>query len=60
MDMIFERMASLYGLDENQTAQLMDWELEAEYENCIPRAREIGMAEELVRRGETVYLISDM
>ena len=57
---IFERMAVLYGLDKAQTDALMGWELEAEYENCIPLGKNIRLAEELCEKGETVLLISDM
>ena len=38
----------------------MAWELEAEYENCIPYTEYLGKLERLVERGERVWLISDM
>ena len=59
-EMIFERMAELYHLTKEQTDLLMQWELDAEMENTIPREREIGMALDLADRKETVFLISDM
>ena len=60
MELIFERIQSLYGLSDEQTAQLMEWELEAEYDNCIPFEQNLALAEDLVKRGEQVCLISDM
>lgn len=57
---IFDRMAQMYGLSQQQTERLMAWELEAEYENCIPREKEIALVKELLKNGEEVVLISDM
>ncbi len=57
---IFDRMAELYHLSEQQIKTLMDWELEAEYENCIPIEEQIRQVRELTEKGETVLLISDM
>ena len=57
---IFERMASLYNLTDYQIRLLMDWELELEYENCIPLEETIALVKELKARGETVILVSDM
>ena len=57
---IYERMADLYTLSSSQIEMMMQWELEAEYENIIPIHDKIDMLKELVKSGETVVLISDM
>lgn len=57
---IFERMAAMYGLSREQTDLLMKWELDAEYENCIPCPKLVAHAEKLAEKNETVFLISDM
>jgi predicted HAD superfamily hydrolase len=59
-DLIFERLAEVYNLDDKQIKNLMDWELAAELENVIPLPDRIQMVKDLVEQGETVVLISDM
>ncbi len=57
---IFKRIADVYELNDAQIEKLMEWELEAEYDNSIPLDENIEMLRELVSRGETVVLVSDM
>lgn len=59
-DEIFQRMADVYGLDEEQTYLLKEWELETELDNVIPLREQIDLVKELLGRGERVVLISDM
>ena len=59
-DEIFQHIAELYDLSEKQIALLKQWELEAELENVIPLPAQVTMVKELVKKGETVILISDM
>lgn len=58
--LIFEKMAAMYHLSPEQISLLMQWELEEEYENCIPLPEKINLLKELHANGETVLLISDM
>ncbi len=57
---IFDRMQSLYHLNDSQIQALKEWELEAEYDNVIPNEEMIAYIEQLIDNGETVILISDM
>lgn len=57
---IFERMAKVYHLTGEQKNALMQWELEAEYESAIPIPRAVSYVKDLMQKGETVCLISDM
>ncbi len=57
---IFERMASVYHLTDEQRNALMQWELEAEYDSSIPIPGAVSYVKDLVQKGETVCLISDM
>lgn len=57
---IFDRMADLYYLTEEQVDNLMKWELEAEYENSIPYPEKINELKENIQAGNKVILISDM
>ena len=59
-DEIFDRLAAVYDLEEEQIACLKRWELEAEEDNVQPIPEQIQLLKELVARGETVVLISDM
>lgn len=57
---IFKRLQRVYELTDSQTEQLMQWELDAEYEDTIPCQEMVQFAEDLVELGETVVIISDM
>lgn len=57
---IFDRMAEIHGLSQEQKQALMAWELEAEWEDSIPIPDAISYVKDLVARGETVCLVSDM
>ena len=57
---IFERMAGIYHLSDEQVELLKNWELEEELSNSIPLPDQIETLKELHRNGETVVLISDM
>lgn len=57
---IYDRMQILYDLTDAQKEQLMQWELEAELEDTIPLPEQIKYVKELLKKGETVILISDM
>lgn len=59
-EMIFERMAAVYGLNEKQTDLLKQWEIEAELDNVIPIPENIAQVKALMDKGEHVILISDM
>ena len=59
-DGIFNRIQTSYNLTDKQRQLLMQWELEAEYEDSIPCTERVQFAEELVKNGETVVFISDM
>lgn len=59
-DEIFERLKTLYSLSDEQVSCLKEWELEAEYENTIPIKDRVDYVKELLSKGETVVLISDM
>ncbi len=60
MDMIFARMKAVYDITAEQAQTLMDWELEAEYDNTIPCESEIGRVQDLLDNGDAVILVSDM
>ena len=60
LDMIFERMRTVYSLTDEQTAKMKEWELEAEYRSSIPVRENIAAVLELLEAGEKVILISDM
>ena len=57
---IFDRMAEVYNLTEEQKDKLMQWELELEIDNVIPLENQINLVKELLAKGEKVVLISDM
>ena len=57
---IFERMADVYYLNDEQIKLLEDWELEAELDNVIPLVTQIDLVKKLLEKGEKVVLISDM
>lgn len=57
---IFTRMADLYHITDEQIKALMQWELEAEYENSIPLQEKIDELKLHLENNETVILISDM
>ncbi len=57
---IFDRMAEIHELNEEQIQALMNWEVEAELENVIPISDRIAYIEELLENGEDVIFISDM
>lgn len=57
---IFQRMANVYHLTIEQTEALMQWELEEELEDSIPIENTVAYVKDLLRKGETVCLISDM
>ena len=59
-DEIFERLQTVYGLDDEQISLLKEWELECELDNVIPLRPQIEKVRQLVDAGETVVLISDM
>lgn len=59
-DEIFDRIQYVYGISDKQKQMLKDLELEAEYENSIPLYEKIGFIEDLLERGDTAVLISDM
>lgn len=57
---IFYRMKETYDLTQSQVEALMQWELEGEYENCIPVENNIKILKKHLEDGDTVVLISDM
>lgn len=57
---IFHRMRETYDLDQTQVDALMQWELDGEYENCIPYEENIKLLRKHLDAGDTVVLISDM
>ena len=57
---IFERMAVIYHLGDEQVGLLKTWELEEELLNSVPLTDQIETVKALCRRGEEVVLISDM
>ncbi|MBR0398814.1 MAG: CDP-glycerol glycerophosphotransferase family protein [Eubacterium sp.] len=57
---IFERMKTLYELQDDQAEKLMDWEIQEELDNVIPLTEQIQYVKELRDNGNTVVLISDM
>ncbi len=59
-DEIFDRMAEVYKLSEEQISLLKEWELEAEYDACIPYKEHIDILKKLYSDGEQIVLISDM
>lgn len=59
-DEIFQRLAYVYGLSDEQTDLLKKWELEAEIENVIPLKPQIDLVKKYLADGECVVLISDM
>ncbi|EMK5086360.1 hypothetical protein V8X74_005523, partial [Escherichia coli] len=46
---IFSRIQSVYNLNDSQITKLMDWEVQAEYENVIPIDEMVKKAEQLVK-----------
>ena len=59
-DAIFDHLATIYQLSYRQISLLKEWEIAAEIENVIPLSDQLHFAEQLVRDGEQVVLISDM
>lgn len=59
-DDIFERIADLHALTPQQVDALKNWEIEGEVGSAIPDERNVAAVKELLARGETVVLISDM
>ena len=59
-DDIFARLAEIYPLPRESLELLKQWEIEAELENVIPVDDKVAFAEQLIRDGEQVVLISDM
>lgn len=57
---ILKRIQTLYGLNDEQTALLGRWEIQAEIEDVYPLEDTIARVKALVAAGETVVLISDM
>ena len=57
---IFDRIADVYGISDQQKQTLMDWELEAELDNVIPLKNQIDLIKKYKEEGHTVVLISDM
>lgn len=60
LDEILERISWVYGLTEEQTAKLRQWEIDAEIDNAIPLRKQINLIREYLGRGDKVILISDM
>ena len=52
-------MAALYGLDDMQKDQLMQWEIERELESCHPLVPHIFLTQDIAE-GNDIVLISDM
>lgn len=59
-DDIYDRIADLYQLVPEQVEALKAWEIEGEVLSAIPDPGNVKRIKELVARGETVVLISDM
>ena len=59
-DDIFSRLVEVYHLSNKQIDLLKQWEIDAELENVIPVKDKVAFAEQLIRDGEQVVLISDM
>ena len=59
-DEIYDWMGNTYQLNQEQINELKRFELEAEFENCMPIKSNIDKIEALKNNGETVLLISDM
>ena len=57
---IFDHMAALYGLDDMQKDQLMQWEIEGELEAGIPLVPQISLLKKYIAEGNDIVLISDM
>lgn len=59
-DEIFDRLAYVYSLSQDQINKLKSWEFEAELESVIPLKPQIDTVKELLKNKEDVVLISDM
>jgi len=57
---IFDNMSELFSLTKNQIDLLQKWEIEEEFENIDPLVDRVEEIKRLVKKGETVVLISDM
>ena len=57
---IYKVIASLNGLKDEQIKELMDLEIELEYDCSIAIQKNISYVKELIQEGEKVVLISDM
>lgn len=56
---IYERIAELYDLSDDQRDRLAGWELDAELACVEPRPEQVRQVRDLVAAGERVVLISD-
>lgn len=52
---IFDHMAALYGLDDMQKDQLMQWEIEGELEAGIPLVPQISLLKNILQRETTLF-----
>lgn len=59
-DEIFNRMAVVYDLTDDQVTKLKDWELEAELDNVIPLPKQINLVKRYLETDNKVVFISDM
>lgn len=57
---IYDRMAELYSLTNEQKQQLLSWECEAELESVMPIPERIDQLKTYLAQGHDVVLISDM
>lgn len=48
-------MAALYGLDDMQKDQLMQWEIEGELEAGIPLVPQISLLKNILQRETTLF-----
>lgn len=60
LDSIFDRMAALYNLSDEQVAFLKEAEISEEINDTIPIPEMVAYAESLIDKGEDLVLISDM
>ena len=60
LDQIYTDLMQTYGLTLAQKNELMQLEIELEYENIIPIKENINLLKDLLNQGKTVVLISDM
>ena len=60
LEEIVGRMGELYGFSKEQKNFVINLEMQAELDDCIPIDKEIAYVEKLIDDGEDVVLISDM